>query len=225
LAGRSGSPLTDFHLRKAFGMSLIMKVEWIISCSASPTVTRPCARCGRASPFGSTGKFRLNANGNRLDAWLIYCCLSCGKTWNRPVFERRPVGSVSRRDLEALHSNDTLLADRLARNGLTGALCKGRPKGGFVLKKRHVTNIVETRFSGLLVIRNPDLDTVRLDQVLATGLGSSRMEICKLAQIGVLRVQDTSARALRRPVPAKLVIEIHACEMQIKSGLTGVLLE
>ena len=54
-----------------------------------------CSRCRGIKPFRCSEKFRLNANGKRLDAWLIYRCASCDNTWNRPVLERR-----NRRDID-----------------------------------------------------------------------------------------------------------------------------
>ena len=56
-----------------------------------------CSRCRDIRPFRCSEKFRLNANGKRLDAWLIYRCGSCDNTWNRPVLERR-----NRRDIDPL---------------------------------------------------------------------------------------------------------------------------
>jgi len=56
--------------------------------------------------FRSSDKIRLNANGRRLDAWLIYKCLACDKTWNRPLFERQNVRDIDPAILHALQSND-----------------------------------------------------------------------------------------------------------------------
>lgn len=189
-------------------MSFPIKVEWTISCSASPAVIRPCARCGGASPFMSTGKFRLNANGNKLDAWLIYSCQTCHKTWNRPVFERRPVGSVSKSELEALQSNNSDHARRIAREPLKGGISCAPPEGDFTLLARPGRACGETSDSTLIVIRNPDKARVRLDKVLACGLGKNRKDVLRLAEAGLLRIQDASARALRRTVPDVVTVEV-----------------
>lgn len=62
--------------------------------------------CGGLRAFQSSGKIRLNANGRKLDAWLIYKCLTCEKTWNRPIFERQNVRDIDPVVLDALESND-----------------------------------------------------------------------------------------------------------------------
>lgn len=39
-----------------------------------------CGGCRRKTEFVNTGRFRVNANGNRLDVWLIYQCERCKHT-------------------------------------------------------------------------------------------------------------------------------------------------
>ncbi len=36
-----------------------------------------CGGCGKKQEFVNSGKFRVNANGNRVDVWLIYRCKKC----------------------------------------------------------------------------------------------------------------------------------------------------
>jgi len=81
-------------------------VEWTIIPRLAPQPWTACSRCGGLQPFESSGKIRLNANGKKLDAWLIYKCRSCEKTWNRPIFERRNIRSIDPAVLESLQSND-----------------------------------------------------------------------------------------------------------------------
>ena len=47
-----------------------------------------CGGCGRKQEFVNSGRFRVNANGNRIDVWLIYRCKKCKHSWNVTVFER-----------------------------------------------------------------------------------------------------------------------------------------
>ena len=54
----------------------------------------PASTCGDSRRFRSSGKVRLNANGRKLDAWLIYKCESCDRTWNLPLLERAVVGGL-----------------------------------------------------------------------------------------------------------------------------------
>ncbi|KGF66903.1 hypothetical protein LL06_25475 [Hoeflea sp. BAL378] len=87
-------------------MCKTLRVRWTLIPQTAPQPWIACSGCGGPRPFRCSGKIRLNANGRRLDAWLIYRCLACDKTWNRPVFERQNVRAIDPRLLEALQSND-----------------------------------------------------------------------------------------------------------------------
>lgn len=47
-----------------------------------------CGGCGKKQEFINSGKFRVNANGNSVDVWLIYRCKKCKHTWNLTIYER-----------------------------------------------------------------------------------------------------------------------------------------
>lgn len=47
-----------------------------------------CGGCGKRQEFVNSGRFRVNANGDRLDIWLIYRCKKCKHSWNLEIFER-----------------------------------------------------------------------------------------------------------------------------------------
>lgn len=206
-------------------MSPKLKVEWTLKGATSPAIMRPCARCGSAAPFRSTGKFRLNANGSRLDAWLIYSCCTCSKTWNRPVFERTPLGKVSKQQLEALQSNDPTLAGQIARQALKGELSSRGEEDAFHLTDRRVSCRVDMHCAGLLVIRNPQRSRVRLDQVLSRLLKRSRNDVARLVEAGVLQVQGTVPRAVRRPVALETIVELHDDKGDEAGSLMECLLE
>src|ERR1700729_2381104 len=87
-------------------MATIQRVQWTIQPKSSPRLWLTCNRCHAIKPFASSGRIRLNANGKQLDAWLIYRCADCDKTWNRPIFERRNVKGIDPAALCSLQSND-----------------------------------------------------------------------------------------------------------------------
>ena len=87
-------------------MSSILRVQWTITPSTPPQPWLACSRCRDIRPFRCSEKFRLNANGKRLDAWLIYRCGSCDNTWNRPVLERRNRRDIDPAFLHALETDD-----------------------------------------------------------------------------------------------------------------------
>ena len=69
-----------------------------------------CSGCGKKKIFVNTGKFRVNANGNRVDVWLIYQCEKCKHTLNLTVYERKRPGQLSAEEYQLLMDNDEGLA-------------------------------------------------------------------------------------------------------------------
>ena len=74
------------------------------------TVIHRCGGCGRKMPFGSTRRFRVNANKNKLDIWLIYQCRKCRHTLNIPIYERVSPQKIPRELYERFLANDETLA-------------------------------------------------------------------------------------------------------------------
>jgi hypothetical protein len=73
-----------------------------------------CGRCGKKAIFVSTRRFRVNANKNKLDVWLIYQCKKCRHTLNIPIFERVPPQKIPRELYEKFLENNGELAARYA---------------------------------------------------------------------------------------------------------------
>ena len=86
---------------------------WMIKPVKPPAVRRQCPGCGKGL-YESTGRFRVNANGNRLDVWLIYRCMQCGKSWNMEILERVESGKLSEEKLLKYQENDEEEALRAA---------------------------------------------------------------------------------------------------------------
>ncbi len=95
-------------------MSDTLRVQWTIVPQMAPQPWLNCNRCGGIKRFRSSEKIRVNANGKRVDAWLIYKCTSCDSTWNRPILERRHVRTIDPLFLMSLRTNEPRLARRLA---------------------------------------------------------------------------------------------------------------
>ena len=92
-------------------------------------VLHRCARCGRKMIFISTRRFRVNANKNRLDVWLIYQCERCRHTLNIPIYERVSLEKIPQDLYEKFLANDEELA---VRYGADAAWLRGKK---FVVKK------------------------------------------------------------------------------------------
>lgn len=64
--------------------------------------------------FVSAGKFRVNANGRRLDIWLIYRCEKCGRTLNVPIYERVLPEKLDPELYQRFLDNDQQVAEDIA---------------------------------------------------------------------------------------------------------------
>lgn len=183
-------------------MSSSLSVLWTVTTLESPRPWLHCAACAVSRPFGFSGKARLNANGRRLDGWLIYRCCQCQATWNRPVIERRRVSDVAPALLTALQSNDpaALLALAHDRAGLARFAHRIDAAQGLRLDKRILARDgpAPPTLSLRLVPAMPAL--IRADRILALGLGLSRARLAGMARDGRLRADGNPGRAVCAPM-------------------------
>ena len=73
---------------------------------ASIRVWHRCGGCGKKQEFMNSGRFRVNANGNNVDVWLIYRCKKCKHSWNLTIYERTRPSKIPRELFEAFQEND-----------------------------------------------------------------------------------------------------------------------
>ncbi len=72
--------------------------------------------CGKKQEFLNSGKFRVNANGNSVDVWLIYRFKKCKHSWNLTIFERTKPGKIPAELFEAFQLNDLETAAAYGRD-------------------------------------------------------------------------------------------------------------
>ena len=65
-----------------------------------------CGGCGKKQEFHNSGKFRVNANGNSVDVWLIYRCKKCKHSWNLTIYERTNPKKIPKELYELFLDND-----------------------------------------------------------------------------------------------------------------------
>ncbi|HMA13603.1 MAG: DUF1062 domain-containing protein [Bacteroidota bacterium] len=181
-------------------MDETLRVLWTLVAQDTPRPLRHCTRCGRVQPFHSSNRFRLNANGRRVDAWLIYKCASCDETWNRPLLERRPLAGVAPALLDALCQNDSGLARRVAFDTadlrrLGAAL---EETSDVTVRKDVVSRPAEALHRLEIRLAVPHPTALRLDRLLARELGLSRTRLHALSTAGRLVLTPDGARTLRR---------------------------
>jgi hypothetical protein len=182
-------------------MCKIFRVRWIIVPLTAPRPWIACNGCGGLRAFQSSGKIRLNANGRKLDAWLIYKCTSCDKTWNRPIFERRNVGDIDPGVLEALQSNDAQWIRTEAFN--IEALRRRSPRVEAFSEFEITKEIVQETCNWTkleIELTAPFPVSPRLDRLLASELRVSRARLQALQDAGMFETIPDRSDLLRRPI-------------------------
>ena len=91
-------------------MSSSQKYVWNIVAENLPVVKRNCPKCKCKTNFINTKKFRVNANKNNIDVWLIHQCEKCKSTWNMTIYERINPSDIDRQLYEKFAANDEELA-------------------------------------------------------------------------------------------------------------------
>jgi hypothetical protein len=168
-----------------------------------------CSGCGGLRAFQASGKIRLNANGRKLDAWLIYKCLTCEKTWNRPVFERQNVRDINPVVLAALQSNDPewVRAETFNLEALRRKAKRVDEFDDYIIEKAALHEADDwTKLVIELVVPIPT--RTRLDRLLASELQVSRSRLQTLTEKGSLQVNSDRTDALRRRIKNGTLVTI-----------------
>jgi hypothetical protein len=189
-------------------MCNILQVRWTISPKASPRPWIACSCCGAPKPFRSSGKIRLNANGKRLDAWLVYKCVDCDKTWNRTLFERRTVHDLPPSTLEALQSSDQswVRVHEFDLDGLKRKAKRIEEPPEVIIRKEAISmagdwTTVDIEISAEFPVN------LRLDRLLASELAISRSRLQAFHEGGRLKAHSDRCDFLRhRPKDGMRII-------------------
>lgn len=91
-------------------MSYLNTIEYRILPRHAYKIQRNCSGCKGKSNYVNTGNFRVNANGNRIDVWLIYQCEKCRHTYNLTVHERVKPTEIPEENYKRFLANDAILA-------------------------------------------------------------------------------------------------------------------
>lgn len=198
-----------------------IRVRWTVIPVHAPQPVLVCSTCAAPRPFRSSDRLRLNANGKKLDAWLIYRCTQCDKTWNRTLFERRNIRAIDPETLQALQSNDPQWARHHAFD-LEALRCKASRIEVFpecVVKKTVLgACTVEDRLEIVLSVPLPS--QLRLDRLLASELAISRSRLQALDAAGALRFQPARKDGLRRSVSDGSVVCMSVEDLPDRDALT-----
>ncbi len=202
-------------------MSDILRVRWTIVPRIAPQPWLNCPRCHGIRRFGSSGKIRVNANGKRLDAWLIYKCTDCDSTWNRPVLERRHVGTIDPLFLASLRANDPDLVHRLAFDieSLRRTAESVEAFDDVVVRKEVLSQSTTPAQRLEILCAVPQATRLRVDRLLATELALSRSRIRNLQSTGNLVLSPEGARRLRTAVRNGMRVTIDLSAAHDRDGI------
>lgn len=174
-------------------MSYLKKIEYEIILKDSFWVIRSCPKCGGKTHYINTKKFRVNANGNKLDIWLIYQCAECKHTLNLAIYERKKVSSVPKEEYQCFLNNNEQLAEMYGKNMQLFRTNKADidfEKLHYDFVKRQET----TENSGfgeqiVITIKNPYQLKIRSEKQIAMVLGLSRSQVKNLLEKGEIKLE------------------------------------
>lgn len=185
-------------------MDYLKTIEYRIKPMSALKITRNCSGCGRKTTYASTKQFRVNANGNLVDIWLIYQCEKCKHTYNLTIFERMKSKQMPKEQYAAFLENNEGLALRygtdlnLFRKNGTQIDSKWleyqyEKIGEFQEVARNELNSDAEKKDIRLVIHNPYRLKIRIDKILPELLNISRSQMKKLVQDGKISFAGTYA--------------------------------
>lgn len=167
-------------------MSYSKKIEYEIVPKETFSVIRCCSGCGRKTHFQNTGKFRVNANGNKLDVWLIYQCENCKHTFNLTVYERQKAASIPREEYESFLSNSEQLANAYGRD--LQFFKRNKAEVDFQNIQYHFQKLSEITAASpneaqtYIIIHNPCALKLRPEKQMAEVLNLSRSKVGKMME-------------------------------------------
>lgn len=156
-----------------------MSCYYVIIPEGTYEIIRNCGKCGVKTHYRTTGKFRVNANGNRLDVWLIYQCEKCKHTYNLPIYERVNPKAIDPEEYAAFLRNDEELAFQMAND--RGLL----EKHHCVIQSESVAYSLDQIEEGddtTIVIQNPYGMKVRIEKLISQIWQVSRSKVKKLIE-------------------------------------------
>lgn len=179
-------------------MDYLNTIEYRIKPTQALKIIRNCSGCGRKAFFVSTGQFRVNANGNLVDIWLVYQCEKCRHTYNLTIYERTKANKIAKEQYLAYLRNDAELA---LKCGTNLDLLKRNKAEADINGLEYQYEKVESETShpkrlnkdgcSRIIIQNPYRLKVRIDRLLPELMEISRSQMKKMVQEGKICFEGT----------------------------------
>ncbi|MBU5484245.1 DUF1062 domain-containing protein [Clostridium sp. MSJ-11] len=174
-------------------MSYFKKYQWELVPGNLPIVKRNCPKCNEKAQYINSEKFRVNANKNNIDIWLIYQCEKCKSTWNMTIYERIKPYEINKYEYEKFLSNDKELAREYAFN----LSIYNKNKAEVILKDVNY-KLVQKKLEAYYINENELVIEIvckypielRVDKLLSDKLGLSRSKIKNMHKKGVIFIKD-----------------------------------
>ncbi|MCQ1569696.1 DUF1062 domain-containing protein [Neorhizobium galegae] len=190
-------------------MRNILHLEWTATPKTPPRPILGCSGCGGPQPFRSSGRIRLNANGKRLDAWLIYRCIACDGTWNRPIFERQTIRAIDPAMLDAMQASTPDFVARIEFDALALRAKAGRIEESDDIDMRKTVLHHDADWRRIAItLALPYPTGLRLDRLLAAELPLSRSRLQVLFDNGEIRVEPERKDVLKRGIRDGTVVTL-----------------
>lgn len=163
------------------------QITWEVRLSAAPSVLFYCKKCGSKTEHLCAGKFRVNAQRQTIDVWLIYNCHICKNTRNLPVLSRVHKKSIGQKALERFMQNDSVLALRCASD-----VRLIKKAGGSTLGSAFTVfgEDVIPSYSARITITGDEQISIKLAAILRAKLDISGNELKKYIEDGTIRQED-----------------------------------
>jgi len=174
-------------------MSYLKKYQWELVPKNLPIVRRNCPKCNEKARYINSEKFRVNANKNSIDIWLIYQCEKCKSTWNMTIYERIKPYEINKDEYEKFLSNDKELAREYAFN----LSIYNKNKAEIILEDVNY-ELIQKKLEAYYINENElvieiackDFIELRVDKLLSDTLGISRNKIKDMNKKGIIFIKD-----------------------------------
>lgn len=208
-------------------MQDILRVHWQVTPLKTPRIWQNCSRCDSRTPFVCSGKFRVNAQKKRLDAWLIYRCASCDQTWNCPILERRLLKDIDPSVFQALSENCSELARHHAFDvtRLRRFSAQIETFSEVAVEKRLLGTSIQEPGQVVISIGLSLPCPIRLDRLVASELGLSRTTVQRLHETAGLVVLPGSRAAMRQPARDGQTVVIDLRPLERTPDLVSAILK
>ncbi|MDO5519370.1 MAG: DUF1062 domain-containing protein [bacterium] len=179
-------------------MSYSKIISYKIVPQESYQVIHNCPGCGGKSHFINTNTFRVNANGNRVDVWLIYQCMVCKHTLNLTIYERINPSSIPPEEYQKFLENDKELSRQYGMDKLLFSRNKkmiDQKQISYLLQEDKEKPVVKGNEKSIhkscIEINNEHAIKIRVDKVISNLLQMTRSQEKKAEQEGRILVEQS----------------------------------